>query len=176
MRRVGCLALALLPVLEVFLLWKVGQAIGGWPTVGMLVITGLIGFRVARAAGTNVLDQVQQTLRERRPPELDVVSTFLVFVGGVLLAWPGPATDVAGLLLLLPPIRTLVARHLRRRWERSIAAGTLKVGMGGFGVPPWRSRPGQASDVIDVDARVIDRSPVALPASDDDEGREKGRK
>jgi len=173
---VGCLALVLLPVVEAFLLWKVGQGIGVWPTVGMIAVMALIGFRVARAEGTRVLRQVRETLGQGRSPDRDLVSACLVFVGGVLLAWPGPASDVAGLLLLLPPTRALVAGHLRRRWERARAAGTLKVEVAGFGVPGWRPGPGRAPDVIDVEARVIEGPPAALPASGDHEGPDKVRK
>ena len=180
----GCLLLVLLPVVDAFLLWQLGQRFGVRPTVGMVVVTAIIGVQVARVEGTRVWRQIQQTLREGRSPELAVISTFLVFAGGALLAWPGPASDVAGVLLLLPPTRALVARLLRRRWERAVAAGTLKIQVGGgLGVPRRRPGPGQRPDIIDVEAHPVagppaalpPGPPAALPASGDDDGHDKDR-
>jgi len=140
---VGCLAAVVFPVVDLALLWMIGRRIGLGPTAGMLAVTAVIGVVLAHAQGTRALREVQQALGQRRSPEIAVISTFLVFVGGVLLAFPGPVSDVAGVLLLFPPSRAAVARLLRRRWERAVASGNVRIEASGVGVRwQWRSDAG----------------------------------
>jgi UPF0716 protein FxsA len=148
------LLLLLLPIAEIWLLVQIGARIGVLPTLIMLIATAMIGFRLARAEGLRVLEKVQRSLQEGRPPEQELMATFLVFVGGVLLIVPGVITDVAGVLLLLPPTRAVIARLLRRRWEKAVRAGRMVVEVHGSG--PRRHDP-LDDEIIDVDAEPVDR-------------------
>jgi UPF0716 protein FxsA len=158
------LLLLVLPVLEIWLLVQIGARIGLWPTLGMLIATAILGAQLARAEGVRVLEKVQRALAEGRPPEQELMGGLLVFVGGLLLVVPGVITDVGGVLLLLPPTRALVARLLRRRWERALRRGSVVVnarGMGDQPVMPWMRRD-LDDEIIDVEAEPVDK-PTATP-------------
>jgi UPF0716 family protein affecting phage T7 exclusion len=128
------------PVVDLALLWPIGRRLGLWPTVGMLASAAVIGGFLVRAQGMRALREVQEELRQRRSPEVAVISGFLVLAGAMLLAFPGPLSDVVGLLLLFPPTRTWVAGRLRRRCETDIASGRLTFRASGGGWQ-WRSQP-----------------------------------
>ena len=150
--------LLLLPIVEIWLLVQIGHHIGVLPTLGMLIATAIIGVQLARAEGLRVLQRLQLQLAERRAPEHELIGAFLVFLGGVLLVVPGVITDVAGILLLLPPTRALIARLLRRRWERAIRAGLVVVVQG---AP--RERRDLDDEIIDVEAEPVDHERLPPP-------------
>jgi UPF0716 protein FxsA len=151
---VGCLVVALLPVVDLVLLWQIGQRVGFLPLAGALLVTGLLGFWIARSQGMSALRGVQQSFVERRSPEVPVVAAFLAFAGGILLALPGPISGIAGVVLLFPPSRKWVARLLRRRWENAIASGRMTIlASGGFGAwGSWTWQSGPRPGVVDVEA------------------------
>jgi len=138
------LAFTVVPFIELYLLLAIGREVGFWPTVGMILLTGLIGSLLARKEGVRVFSRWQQALSQGRMPEEGLLGGLLVLVGGVLLVAPGVLTDVVGLCLLFPPTRRLVAAVVRRRLERRVAAGTLRVttfGSGPFPGGPFGSPP-----------------------------------
>jgi UPF0716 protein FxsA len=150
--------LLLLPIVEIWLLVQIGHHIGVLPTLGMLIATAIIGVQLARAEGLRVLQRLQLSLAERRAPEHELIGAFLVFLGGVLLVVPGVITDVAGILLLLPPTRALIARLLRRRWERAIRTGRVVVVQGAR-----RERSDLDDEIIDVEAEPVDHERLPPP-------------
>jgi UPF0716 protein FxsA len=149
------LAFTVVPLIELYLLLFIGREIGLWPTVASVLVTGLIGATLAKKEGLRVLRRWQQSLAQGRMPEEGLLGGVLVLVGGVLLVAPGVLTDLTGLLLLFPPTRKVVAGLVRRRLERRMAAGTLRVTTfqsgpfpgGPFGAPPreepFAGRPAQ---------------------------------
>ncbi|WP_309894689.1 FxsA family protein [Archangium sp.] len=137
------LAFTVLPFIELYLLLAIGREVGFWPTVGTVLLTGLIGAYLAKKEGLRVLRRWQESLAQGRMPEEGLLGGVLVLVGGVLLVSPGVITDVLGLVLLFPPTRRVVAAVVRRRLEKRVAAGTLRVttmNMGGMG-GPFGARP-----------------------------------
>ncbi len=150
------LLLLLLPVFDLWLLIQIGRHIGFLPTIGMLIATALIGVQLARAEGLRVLHKVQLALAERRAPEQELIAAFLVFLGGVLLVVPGVISDAVGILLLFPPSRGLIARLLRRRWEKAIRAGRMVVEVHGGAGPGGRERPDLDDEIIDVEAEPVE--------------------
>jgi UPF0716 protein FxsA len=121
-----------LPLLDLWLLLHVGDAIGFWNTVALVLFTGMAGAWLARTEGFRVLRSWQQALADGRIPEEGVLSGALVLAGGLLLVTPGVITDVLGLALLIPPSRRLVAAGLRRWLRRQLDAGRFRViSMGG---------------------------------------------
>lgn len=121
------LAFTVVPFIELYLLLAIGREVGFWPTVGGVLLTGLIGAWLAKKEGVRVLRRWQESLAQGRMPEEGLMGGVLVLVGGVLLVSPGVLTDVVGLFLLFPPTRKLVAAVVLRRLERRMAAGTLRV-------------------------------------------------
>ena len=174
------LCFAVLPIVELALLIKIGRAID-WPaTIGLVLATGAVGAALARWQGLLVLRKIQEEMGEGKLPGRSLFDGALILLAGAVLMTPGVITDAMGFLLLLPFVRSLLARGLRR-----YAQGRVQVHMsGGFppgGFPPPRpdgfpggfpgeqpfSRP--ADDVIDVEARS---RPAPPPPALPDEGPE----
>lgn len=140
------LLFTLLPILDLWVLLRIGRAVGFWPALALVIATGIAGAWLARAEGFRVLRSWQSSLSAGRMPEEGVLSGVLVLVGAALLVTPGVITDVLGLALLFPPTRRLVAAALRRRFLRQVETGRVRIMT--FGAP---GAPRRASDdVIDV--------------------------
>lgn len=116
--RLGLLLILLsLPLIELALLIKVGQWIGFWPTMLILVGTAIGGGLVLHQQGFAALNRLLSEMREGRPPiEAAVDGAFILFAG-MLLITPGLITDTCGLLLLVPPLRRGFARWLLGRMD-----------------------------------------------------------
>ncbi len=125
------------PVLELLLLVQIGRAIGLVPTVLLVLFTGFGGAWLARAEGLRVLRGFQAELARGRIPERAAFDGVCILAGGLMLLMPGVLSDVVGLALLFPPTRRLVQTLLRRRIERGIRRGTIRMttigGASGFG-------------------------------------------
>jgi UPF0716 protein FxsA len=175
------LLFVVVPLAELYLLLVLGSVLGFWPTVAIVLVTGVLGATLAKREGLRVFRKWSDAIAEGRVPEEGVLGGLLVLVGGVLLVTPGVITDVTGLLLLFPPTRRFVAERLRRYAERRVRDGRIRVvsyhvgGMGapfgGMGVPfgqPMDARPASEPGVIDVEGEVIEvdgvvREPKRLP-------------
>ena len=129
MISIGRLALlfVLLPVVEIVLLIQMGQLVGFWPTVAFVILTGWAGAALARMEGMRVLARFQQELAMGRIPGEAILDGASVLVGGAFLLAPGVLTDLTGLALLFPPTRRVIQRWVRKRLERSIKNGSLRV-------------------------------------------------
>ena len=121
-RTLGSVALALLlvPIVEIAVAVAVARGIGGGPTVLLVLLFSVAGLWLLRREGLGAI----RDLRSRRPGSLAPAAAAdraLKVVAALLLVFPGLLTDVAGLLLLVPPVRATVAvvlgRRLRRRFE-----------------------------------------------------------
>jgi UPF0716 protein FxsA len=109
------LIFVVVPIAELALLIQVGQWIGVWWTIGLLVADALIGSWALRSQGRAAWRRFNEAVAEGRIPHREVVDGVLVIFGGVLLLCPGFITDVFGLLFLFPPTRVLMRRLLLRR-------------------------------------------------------------
>jgi UPF0716 protein FxsA len=110
------------PIAELALLIQVGQAIGVWWTIALLVADAILGSLLARSQGRAAWRRFNEALRGGRPPAREVLDGALVLFGGALLLTPGFLTDVLGLVLLLPPTRALVRAVLVRRFAARMVA------------------------------------------------------
>jgi UPF0716 protein FxsA len=120
------------PLLDMMTLVLLGRAIGFWGTVALVIVCGAAGTALARGQGAYVWRSIQRDLAEGRPPSYGLLDGLLVLVAGAMLITPGFLTDIAGLLLLLPPVREVLKRALRSRLERALADGTLRIQPGGW--------------------------------------------
>ncbi len=111
MRIALLLVLIAFPLLELVILIRTGQAIGLWPTVGIVLGTAFLGATVLRWQGFQVLNKLSADLEAGRPPIEPIADGAMLLVAGALLISPGLLTDAAGLLLLVPPVRAAI-RHL----------------------------------------------------------------
>jgi len=117
----------LVPLLELYVLIKIGGYLGAFQTVALVVLTALLGVALARFEGIRTLQQIRQSLSQGMVPAEEMIDGVLIFVGGVLLITPGVLTDLFALILLIPYTRTIFKRWLRRRFDRMIASGNVRL-------------------------------------------------
>ena len=159
------LLFTLVPLLELFLLLRIGAAIGAWPTVGIVVVTGLLGAVLARREGVRAWQAVSAELSAGLVPAVELLHGFLVLVAGVFLVTPGVVTDALGFALLARPIRSRFLHWLRRRFVGRIEVGGVEVGSISEGPFRWAGSRKQATDAQEAqretpghepDSRIID--------------------
>ena len=121
------LLFTVVPFVELYLLLLIDEQISFWPTVGLVLTTGVIGAFLARYEGTRVLKQWRKAMLRGHMPEEGVIGGLLVLIGGLLLVMPGVLTDSVGLFLLIPPTRRLVANWVRRRIDQQMQTGQIQV-------------------------------------------------
>lgn len=124
------LLFTIIPFIELFLLLQVGDVVGFWPTFAMIIVTGIVGAWLAKREGLRVLREYQKAIEELRMPEEGLTSALLVVVGGALMIAPGVMTDVIGILLMIPPIRRVVAGWVEAYVKKTLLKGG---GLGGAG-------------------------------------------
>jgi UPF0716 protein FxsA len=127
------------PIAELYVIIQVGELIGVWPTLFLLLADALLGSWLLRHQGRGAWRRFNEALAARRFPGREVVDGALIIVGGTLLLTPGFLTDIVGAFLLIPPTRALTRRVLKRFTIGRFAV----VGIGGPG--PFGDRPGGAS-------------------------------
>jgi UPF0716 protein FxsA len=136
------------PIAELYVILKVGDAIGAVPTVLLLAADSVLGSLLLRSQGRRVWRRFREALAAGRMPHREVIDGVLVIFGGAFLITPGFITDVIGVLLLIPPTRYLIRRQLVRRLGRRLVIVDGPSGPGGdydvegtaseYGAPPRR--------------------------------------
>jgi UPF0716 protein FxsA len=121
------LLFAVVPLLDLWVLLRLGAAVGPRGTLALILLPSILGAWLARREGLRVLRAWQRALAEGRVPEEGLLSAGLVLVGAILLITPGVITDAVGLALLVPPIRRAAAAAVRWWIRRKIADGTIRV-------------------------------------------------
>jgi UPF0716 protein FxsA len=140
----------LVPIAELAVIIQVGQAIGVWWTILLLIADSILGSLLMRSQGRAAWRRFNAAVREGRVPAREVADGVMVIFGGALLLTPGFITDVVGLLFLLPPTRALIRRvFLRQAMKR------ITVSMATAPMPPRNGhRPGDVEGTaVDVDPR-----------------------
>lgn len=124
------LLFTLVPLAELFLLLRIGALIGLAPTLLLVIATGFAGAWLARHEGLRSWGAVQSELAAGRLPAEELLHSLLILVAGVVLVTPGVLTDLAGLLLLVRPLRSSLIGRLRRDLEQRVASGEAAWGSG----------------------------------------------
>ena len=172
MNLLGRLALlfVVVPIIELVLLIELGQIIGLLPTLSLVVLTGVTGAWLARAEGVRVFLSFQRELASGKLPGQALMDGISVLIGGAFLLTPGVLTDIAGFSLLVPITRRWLQRGVRRRLERQIADGTVRVvTMGSFGSSGFGFGASGAADArrdTGDEPRFGERPPPAPPGMD----------
>ena len=145
------LAFLMVPVIEIALFIQVGGAIGMWPTLGIVVLTAVLGTWLVRTQGRMAIGQLRASFSDLDDPTEPLAHGAMILVAGALLLTPGFFTDAVGFALLMPPVRVAVFRYLRSR----ITVAQFQMGPGpsgpaqtGFDRGPTRRGYGPG-DVID---------------------------
>jgi len=138
------LLFVVVPLAEIYLLIQVGQVIGGWWTVLLLLATGLLGGFLVKREGAKAWRALTDALAAHRMPARELADGALVLVGGTLLLTPGLLTDVAGAFCILPFTRPLARRALTRVVTRRLSGAVTTAYTG----PQARQRPGTDESVV----------------------------
>jgi UPF0716 protein FxsA len=127
-----------LPIVEIVVLIKVGAAIGALNTIGLLILSAMIGTALVRAQGLATLGKAQDSLARDIFPAKAMFDGICLLVAGFLFVLPGFVSDAIGLLLVLPPVRTLLRRLI---WQHLEHGGTTRVWINGEEVTPGPRGP-----------------------------------
>jgi len=103
------------PIIEIAVFMQVGEQIGFWPTLAIVIATAMAGTWLLRAQGLATLARAQESLARQEFPLEEVFDGLCLLFAGALLLTPGFVTDSIGLALFIPPVRRLM-QHLMRRW------------------------------------------------------------
>jgi UPF0716 protein FxsA len=155
----------IVPIAELYVIVQVGQWIGIWPTLALLLADAILGSLLLKHQGRSAWRRFNEALAQRRFPGKEVADGVLIVIGGTLLLTPGFITDIFGLFLLMPPTRAIARRVLRRF---TVGRFTV-VGMPG-GAGPFESRGGpRPNRGYDYDATAEEVPPERrdLPGGDD---------
>lgn len=115
MLRFLLLLFLLIPLLEIYLLIKVGGLIGAIPTVALVVLTAVLGAVLIRWQGFTTMNRVRQTLAQGEIPAIEMMEGVVLLLSGALLLTPGFFTDILGFLALVPSLRRAAIMALLRR-------------------------------------------------------------
>jgi len=122
------LLFTIVPIIEVWLLIKIGRVIGPLPTVATLLAISMAGAWLARSQGFRVMVAIREELAAGRLPAAHILDGAFILTGGLLLLTPGFFTDFIGLFLLFPPSRMFLKLWLRSRLEDKLRRGGFVIG------------------------------------------------
>jgi UPF0716 protein FxsA len=114
----------LVPIAELYVIIQVGHALGVFNTLALLVLMSGAGAWLMKREGLSTLRRARQQLDAGVVPGRELVDGALIILGGALMLAPGFITDVAGILLLLPPVRSGLRALVRRRLARRVGVQT----------------------------------------------------
>jgi UPF0716 protein FxsA len=154
------IAFVVMPIVEIYVLIQVGQVIGPWWTILLLVVDSILGTWLIKREGGRAWKALRSALDSGRMPGRELADGGLILVGGTLMLAPGFVTDAFGVLLILPLTRPLFRRLLAGVVTRRLVV----LGPGGFGAPgparPGEPRPRQGPV---VPGEVVDDDPDLGP-------------
>jgi len=102
----------IVPVTELYILIEVGKRIGSLTTVGLIILTGIIGAYLVKGQGFMILKKIQNDLNEGIIPGDSLIQGAIILAGGIFLLTPGFVTDIIGFIFLIPVSRRVVKKYL----------------------------------------------------------------
>lgn len=141
------IAFIAVPLIEIALFIQVGDAIGLWPTLALVVLTAVIGTWLLRLQGTLALAELKRRFSDVEDPSEPLAHGAMILFAGALLLTPGFFTDVVGFALLAPPVRRRIFTEIRKR----VRVATFEAGPE---APHGSARSGP--DIIDAEFEDLD--------------------
>ncbi len=149
LRRLIPLFILLLPLAEIACFILVGRRIGLFPTLSLVVFSAIAGILLMRVQGFGVLMRLRQAAQDGRAPGKEMLDAAMIVVAGILLLIPGFLTDIVGLALFLPPVRSFL-------WNRLIR-NVVVVDMGGMSTGGRQGPETGPQRTIDLDENDFHR-------------------
>jgi UPF0716 protein FxsA len=143
----------IVPVVELALLLKAADVIGPWPTLGIIVVTAIIGASLTKRQGASTMAKAQAAMAGGKMPHAEVLDALMIVIAGAVLLTPGFLTDVFGFSLLFPPVRAAVRKRLVKAFKNRVqivTPGTPSPDRVQSGGSAW------ADDDNVIEAEVID--------------------
>ena len=147
------LAFLAVPLIEIALFIQVGGAIGLRPTLGIVVLTAIIGTWLVRTQGAMAMGQLRSSFSRLNDPTEPLAHGAMILFAGALLLTPGFFTDAVGFALLMPPVRHAAFNYLRKR----VHVQRFEMGPDGPHRQPPRRHP-HGPEVIEGEYEDLDRS------------------
>lgn len=119
--------LIIVPILEIYVLISAGKIIGLWPTIGLIILTGIAGAYLLRTQGADILTKINASLNQGELPTEDLIDAAMIFCGGITLLTPGFCTDLLGFALLLPTTRPWLKGLFKRYFRRHIQTRNIYI-------------------------------------------------
>jgi len=115
----------IVPVTELYILIEVGKKIGSLTTIGIIILTGIIGAYLVKSQGFMILRKIQNDLNEGIMPGDSLIQGAIILAGGILLLTPGFITDILGFIFLIPVSRNIVKKYLLKWLKGKIKEGNI---------------------------------------------------
>ena len=112
------LGIILIPIIEIYLLIKIGSQIGAISTILLIFITAIVGIYYAKYEGLNTLKSGFLQLSKNQSPTYEVISGAAIAFAAVLLIMPGFLTDTVGFLLIFPISRKIIFGKLTKKYKK----------------------------------------------------------
>jgi UPF0716 protein FxsA len=141
-------AFVVVPIVEIYVLIQVGQVIGAWWTILLLIADSILGTWLVRREGGRAWRALRDALERGRMPAKELADGALILIGGTLMLTPGFVTDAFGILLILPSTRPLFRRVLAGIVTRRLVVLSA--------APGNATRPGPRSQGTVVQGEVVD--------------------
>ena len=115
----------IVPVTELYILIEVGKKIGSLTTIGVIILTGIIGAYLVKSQGFMILRKIQNDVNEGIMPGDSLIQGAIILAGGILLLTPGFVTDILGFILLMPVSRNILKKYLLKWLKGKIKEGNF---------------------------------------------------
>jgi len=136
LRPLLVLAFVVVPLVEIWAILEVGQLVGPWWTIVLLILDSMLGAWLIRREGARAWAALREALYSGRMPAKEIADGALILIGGTLMLSPGFVLDIAGIVLILPFTRPVARRLLTKVVERRLVVAP------GFGFAPGPFGPG----------------------------------
>jgi UPF0716 protein FxsA len=148
-----------MPIVEMLLLIKVGGVIGAWYTVGLVLLTAVIGVNLLKKQGLQTLMNAQNKARQGMMPISEIGEGMMLAIAGALLLTPGFVTDAIGFLLLTPGVRKAMAAQLAKNMVSMQQPSGSSFHYQEFHQSSYRNPNESESGVIDAEFEEVKQTP-----------------
>lgn len=121
------LMVTIIPLIEIYILFKISEVTSIWTTIVIVIITGFAGAYLTKREGTAIISSIKSEINEGRVPGNQLINGLCVLIGGVLLVTPGLLTDITGFTLVMPITRQFYIKLIRRWLTNMINMGSINI-------------------------------------------------
>lgn len=121
------LMFTLIPVLELWILIKIGSVMGPFAAIALVIGTGIAGASLAKIQGLHTVHKIRECMDQGIMPTEELIDALMILIAGIMLITPGLLTDCSGILLLIPASRNRIKVWAKEAINRRIASGTIRI-------------------------------------------------